>query len=143
MAFFSWICQQISLKTFNIWPLGACLCQYFMLRISLCTWQYQKTSKDHIYSFLCQKKPRNRPQLPIFGLDWRYLLQFSIDLDYDLAYLVRFTESQATFLGSGHLKTVKKPFLTKLSLVNPMGWQLRTQKWPSQKLPKSFKSKSE
>ena len=60
------------------------------------------------------KKPRNRPQLPILGLDWQNLLQFSIDIDYDLAYLGRFRGPRATFLGSGHPKIIEKAFFNKI-----------------------------
>ena len=37
-----------------------------------------------------------------------------------LAYLFRFAGPQATFMGSGHPKTIEKAFFTKYSLVNPV-----------------------
>ena len=70
---------------------------------------------------MSKKKPRNRPQLSILGLDWQNLLQFSIDIDYDLAYLGRFTGPQATFLSSGCPNTIEKAFFNKIIPSQPRG----------------------
>ena len=61
----------------------------------------------------------------MFGLDWRYLLQFSIDIDKDLAYLVRFAGPQATFVGSGHPKTIEKAFFYKIIPSQPRGMTIK------------------
>ena len=96
----------------------------------------KKHQKITFTLFYGKKKPRNRPQLPIFGLDWRYLLQFSIDIDYDLAYLVRFAEPQATFQGSGHPKTVEKAFFNKIIPNQPRGMTIKDVEVAQLKAPK-------
>ena len=92
--------------------------------------------KDKFWSFWSKKRPRNRPQLPILCLDWRYLLQFSIDIDYNLAYLVRFEGPKATFLGSGHPKTIEKAFFYKIIPSQPCRMTIKDSEVTLLKAPK-------
>ena len=95
-----------------------------------------KKHQKSTFTLFYVKKTQEIEQLPILGLDWQNLLQFSIDIDYDLAYLGRFTGPQATFMSSGCPKTIEKAFFNKIIPSQSCGMPIEDVKVAQLKAPK-------